>query len=65
MAEYVDPDGDPAYCHHTDCAHAIVRVERREGLRFVPFRTLETEMAHVEWGARAGDPRVKLRHQAV
>jgi hypothetical protein len=65
MAEYVDPDGDAAYCHHTDCARAAVRIERRAGLRFVPHLSFDMSLAHVEWGARAGDPRVRLRHQAL
>ncbi len=65
MAEYVDPDGDSAYCHHTECGHATLRIARREGLRYVPYRTLETEAAHVEWGMRGGDSKVHLRHEAI
>jgi hypothetical protein len=65
LAEYVDPDGEPAFCHNTECADARVRVWRRSPFvgRFREHRTLVAERsAHYEWGARAGDPLVKKRH---
>ncbi|MFI5290712.1 MAG: tocopherol cyclase family protein [Polyangia bacterium] len=68
LAEYVDPDGDPAYCHNTECADARVKIWRRSPFvgRFREHRTLSsTRGAHYEWGARAGDPLVKKRHVAI
>lgn len=68
MAEYVDPDGEPAYCHNTECADARVRIWRRSPFvgRLREHRTLtSTRGAHYEWGARAGDPLVKKRHVTV
>ncbi len=68
LTEYVDPDGDPAFCHNTECADARVSVWRRSPFvgRFRAWRTLESRRgAHFEWGARAGDPLVKKRHVTV
>jgi hypothetical protein len=68
MAEYVDPDGEPAYCHNTECADATVTLWKRSPLggRFQKVRTLTSHGgAHFEWGARAGDPLVKKRHVTV
>jgi len=68
MAEYVDPDGDPAYCHNTECADLTVVLWRRSAVvsRWRLDRTLTAKRtAHYEWGARAGDPLVRKRHQAV
>jgi hypothetical protein len=65
LTEYVDPDGDPAYCHNTECADLRVRVLRRSPFvgRFREHRTLFAHRSgHYEWGARAGDPLVKKRH---
>jgi hypothetical protein len=65
MTEYVDPDGDPAYCHYTGCADARVTVWRRSPFvgRFRQHRTLTSSRgAHFEWAARAGDPLVRKRH---
>jgi len=65
IAEYLDPDGDPAYCHNTECADLRVSLWRRSPFvgRWRPWRTLTaTKTAHYEWGARAGDPLVKHRH---
>ncbi len=65
LAEYVDPDGEPAFCHNTECADAQVKIWRRSPFvgRFREHRTLVAEKtAHYEWGARAGDPLVKKRH---
>ena len=65
MAEYVDPDGEPAYCHNTECADARVTVWRRSPFvgRFRQHRTLTSQKgAHFEWAARAGDPLVRKRH---
>jgi hypothetical protein len=68
LAEYVDPDGDPAYCHNTECADLKVNLWRRSPFvgRFREWRTLTArKSAHYEWGARAGDPLVKKRHVPI
>jgi hypothetical protein len=68
LAEYVDPDGEPAYCHNTECADARVTVWRRTPFAG-PFREIRKLIAdgtaHYEWGARAGDPLVKKRHVLI
>jgi hypothetical protein len=68
LAEYVDPDGDPAYCHHTEGASARLTLWRRSPFssRFRFDRVLHADRtAHYEWGARAGDPQVRKRHLSV
>jgi hypothetical protein len=68
MAEYVDPDGEPAYCHNTEVADARVTVWRRSPFvgRFRQHRTLTSRAAaHFEWAARAGDPMVRKRHVQI
>ena len=69
LTEYVDPDGDPAFCHNTCAGNLDIRVKRRS-----PFvgrwreaeRLTATGNAHWEWGARAGDAaNVKRHHIAV
>jgi hypothetical protein len=63
MAEYVDPDGEPAFCHNTECGDATVKIWRRGPFGWKELRTLRADKtAHWEWGARAGDPLVKKRH---
>jgi hypothetical protein len=65
LTEYVDPDGEPAYCHNTECADATVTLWRRSPFvgRWREARRLTSRRgAHFEWGARAGDPLVKKRH---
>ncbi len=69
LAEYVDPDGDPAFCHNSCCAAAEVKVWRRSPFvgRWREHRRLATATGgHFEWGGRAGDVlRVKKSHEAV
>ncbi len=68
MAEYVDPDGEPAYCHNTEHADATVKIQRRSPFvgRFRDWRTLTCRGgAHFEWAARAGDPLVRKRHVPI
>jgi hypothetical protein len=68
LTEYVDPDGDPAYCHNTECASGRVTLWRRSPFssRFRLDRTLHADRtAHYEWGARAGDPQVRKRHLLI
>jgi hypothetical protein len=63
MAEYVDPDGDPVYCHYTGCADAVITVSKRGLTGWREVRSLRADKgAHFEWAARAGDPLVKKRH---
>jgi hypothetical protein len=68
MTEYVDPDGEPSYCHNTECADGRVTIWRRSPFvgRFREHRVLTTQKgAHFEWAARAGDPLVKKRHVSL
>jgi hypothetical protein len=68
LAEYEDPDGQAAFCHNTECADARVTVWRRSPFvgRLRADRTLvSNRCAHYEWGARAGDPLVRQRHQLL
>jgi hypothetical protein len=68
MAEYVDPDGDPLYCHNTECGDASIRVSRRSPFfgRLRDAGHLKAAgTAHFEWTARAGDPTVRRRHATV
>jgi hypothetical protein len=66
QAEYVDPDGEPVYCHYTGCADARVRIEKRTPFGWREVRTLRADKtAHFEWAARAGDPLVRKRHVHV
>jgi hypothetical protein len=68
MTEYVDPDGEPSYCHNTETADVRVTLWRRSPFvgRFREHRVLTSKKcAHFEWAARAGDPMVKKRHVAV
>ena len=69
LAEYLDPDGDPAFCHNTCCADARVTVKRRSPFvgRFRDDRVLvANRTAHFEWGGRAGDVvNVRKQHRAV
>jgi hypothetical protein len=68
LTEYVDPDGEAAYCHNTECADATVIVSRRSSPlgNWSEVRRLEAKKtAHFEWGARAGDPTVAKRHVAL
>lgn len=64
LTEYVDPDGEAAFCHNTECASATVKIWKRRGLLgWTEDRVIVSKnMAHYEWGARAGDPLVKKRH---
>ncbi|MSP62284.1 MAG: hypothetical protein EXR72_18525 [Myxococcales bacterium] len=58
LTEYVDPDGDPAFCHNTCCGDAAVTVWKRSPFvgRWREHRRLRaTNTAHFEWGGRAGD----------
>ena len=68
-AEYVDPDGEPAYCHNTvvaGCELTLWRRRRGPGADWERYRTLGTAHgAHWEWGGRAGDSTVPHRHLTV
>jgi hypothetical protein len=69
LAEYVDPDGDPVFCHNTCCADATVTVQKRSPFvgRWRPHRTLASRaLAAFEWAGRAGDVvNVKKVHRPV
>ena len=69
LTEYVDPDGDAAFCHNTCAGNVKIVVKRRSPFvgRWKEDRTLTaTGTAHWEWGARAGDiANVKRIHIAV
>ncbi len=67
-AEYVDPDGEPAYCHNTVVARCEVKLSRRSfpGADWQPWRTLATDHgASFEWAGRAGDSQVRQHHVAL
>lgn len=58
LAEYLDPDGDPAFNHITCVADLEVEVKRRSALwgRWLDHRKLRaTRAAAFEWAGRAGD----------
>ncbi|MCS6913863.1 MAG: tocopherol cyclase family protein [Myxococcales bacterium] len=68
LTEYVDPDGEPAYCHNTVVSSCDLRLWRRRypGAPWRPWRHLSTRSgAHWEWGGRAGDSQVSRRHVTV
>jgi hypothetical protein len=68
LTEYVDPDGEPAYCHNTVVSSCDLRLWRRRfpGARWQEWRHLQTRHgAHWEWGGRAGDSQVQKRHVTV
>ena len=69
LTEYLDPDGDPAFCHNTCAGSAEIVVKKRSPFvgRWRDHKTLRAEqLAHFEWGARAGDiVRVRKTHQSV
>lgn len=69
LAEYVDPDGDPAFCHNSCCATAEIKLSRRSPFvaRFRDAgKLVATRTAHFEWAARAGDVvQVKRLHQPL
>lgn len=68
MAEYVDPDGDPAYCHNTVVGNCELIIHRRSApwASWQEWRRLGSRGgAHFEWGGRAGDPLVRKRHVSV
>ena len=66
--EYVDPDGEPAYCHNTVVGSCELQLWRRKhpGSPWQAWRTLSSRRgAHWEWGGRAGDSQVPHRHVTV
>jgi hypothetical protein len=69
LCEYLDPDGDPVFCHNTCCADATVTVQKRSPFvgRWRDHRVLRSpHSAHFEWAGRAGDvAQVKKLHALV
>lgn len=66
--EYLDPDGEPAFCHNTVVSSCELKLwrRRRPGLPWELWRELSTKSgAHWEWGGRAGDSQVQRRHLTV
>lgn len=58
LAEYLDPDGDPAFNHICCVADLTITVRKRSPFvgRWRDHRTLLSRgAAHFEWGGRAGD----------
>ena len=67
-AEYVDPDGEPAFCHNTEVADAVVVVWNRQApwARFrQACRLTSRATAHFEYAARSPDGRVERRHEHI
>lgn len=67
-AEYVDPDGAPAYCHFAGAANCRLSLFRRSfpGAKWQLDRKLRSDRgAQFEWGGRAGDSLVKKRHMLI
>lgn len=67
MAEYTDPDGEPAYCHNSEVASLTVRIERRSWLSTwrEEARLTASRGAHFEYAARSPDAAVLNRHRTV
>lgn len=69
LAEYIDPDGDAAFCHNCCAADLTLKVKRRSPFvgRWRDAEELTaTRTAHWEWGARAGDAaQVKRWHTLI
>jgi hypothetical protein len=69
LAEYLDPDGDPAFCHNCCSAAGKVQVWKRSPFvgRWREYRTLTAaKTAHFEWAGRAGDAlQVKRVHRTI
>lgn len=67
-AEYIDPDGTPAYCHFAGAASCRLTLWQRAfpGAKWQKSRTLVSDHgAQFEWGGRAGDSLVKKRHMLI
>lgn len=67
-AEYLDPDGTPAYCHFAATASCRLSLWRRAypGAAWKPWRQLRSDLgAQFEWGGRAGDSLVKKHHLPI
>jgi hypothetical protein len=67
-AQYVDPDGAPAYCHFTATGSCKMTISRRPfpGTKWTVSEELRSENgAQFEWGGRVGDSLVKKRHLLI
>lgn len=68
IAEYHDPDGEPAYCANTEVADLRLTVHRRSGWgrRWVEQARLAAPgCGHFEIGGRSPDPSIRRRYVAV
>jgi len=61
-ADYIDPDGEPSYCHNTEVAVAKITIFEKKSA-FGKWEEVERLAAphtmHVEFAARQPDPRVE------
>jgi hypothetical protein len=67
VAEYTDPDGDPAFCHNCEVANLSLTIETRtwfSGWR-EEARLTAPRRAHFEYAERQPDAAVTRRHQAA
>ncbi len=67
MAEYTDPDGEPAYCHNSEVASLTVRIESRSWLSTWrdEARLTAPRSAHFEYAARSPDAAIVNRHRTA
>jgi hypothetical protein len=67
-AEYLDPDGTPAYCHFAAAATCRLTLWQRPfpGKKWQLSQRLRSDCgAQFEWGGRAGDSLVRKRHLTI
>jgi hypothetical protein len=68
LAQYVDPDGEPSFCHNTEVASASVSVWTRRSITssFKKLCHLTSQTgAHFEYGSRLPDGHVARKHVTV
>ncbi|HEY3359207.1 MAG TPA: hypothetical protein VGQ83_38515 [Polyangia bacterium] len=69
VAQYTDPDGEPAYCHNTEIATARLVVRRRTLLSLSRWREAMSltapRLGHFEYASRTPDPAVARRHTTI
>jgi hypothetical protein len=67
-AQYVDPDGDPSFCHNTEIGDASLTVWTRRALA-APFirlcRLTSRGTAHFEYAGRIPDGQVLRKHTPI
>jgi hypothetical protein len=67
MAEYTDPDGEPAFCHNSEVADLTMLIESRTWLSGWrrEARLTAPRGAHFEYAARTPDAAVVRRHRTA